>query len=434
MQYVRAYTRFWWLIVGSAALGLAVSALVGAAIPTAYQSTVDVAVVRTPIPRGTDPATRSSLIVQANTLVAQRLGTYEVATRNGALAKATAAEMTPKPDTAALAKRLTVDAPERSTVLIVTARDSTPARARALAARAGSAMASLVSSIESQALQGRPVLRGQVLTASLTPAQEVDAPAWRNSTIILVAFVLIGLALAASIARIRPRLRESAGSSGVDGVPTLVAMNTRSGVLSRTGSGPRRYDRAVRRLRTAVFFMRKDPGSGLIVAMCPATSDRSTHTVARDLAVDMAATDARTLLVDADLAGGDRRDPGDETVEASKTAGLSDYLSGTVELKGLIRQEGTIHRLSAGNGVESPAELLHSPVVDQLLRGAADRYDYILVVAPAALSGTGAAALAARCDTTIVMAKDRLSMARLREALHLLETVDADVSGVVLTR
>ena len=416
-----------------ALVGLAVAALVAMSARPTYEASADVAIVRTPLPRDTEPAERSSLISVANNLVLQRLGTYEIAARDNALAERVVTGLNPKPDVSSLARRLSVDAPERSTALIVTARDSSPARARALANRAGTAMVSIVDSIEAEATQGRPLLQGQLSKQSLTPARTVEAPGWRNPVIIVTSFVLAGLALAATLHRLRPRLRDTVKRSGVDAAPVIVTLGATHGSRQGRGATLQRHERALHELRTAVFFMREGNASGTVIALCSASSDPSTQEIASDLAAEIAQTNARVLLVDADLGDTDRRHPDHDAAAASQVTGLSDYLSGAMGLKGLIHDDGAFHRVIAGGAVKNPAVLLHSPLVEHLLRGAADRYDYVLVVAPAASAGTGAAAVAARCDTTIVVANDRISVARFREALHTFENVDADVAGVVLT-
>ena len=420
-QYLRAYARFWWVILLCTAIGVGVSAAASTTHTPTYKASVDLVLALTKsVPQAAPD------YVNANVLAQQRAVTYAAAADGTVLAKKTAEADGVTASARQLRTRLSVGVPSGSTVLGVTAESDTPTGARALAVDAGQAMQQVVTALEARTTFNRPLLRARLITTSLTDAtKEDDSSAWRDPLLCGVAGLLVGLAIAVALARLLPRLRDPKVVSSVVGAPVL-------GVLPRRRRNQEKYDAALEGVRTGVFFLRDDADGCLVVALAsPGPVDDWTEDAA-DLAAAMSATGARVLLVHADLRPATDAGASDDL---ETRTGLADYLSGGVTLKGLITRDPAGHHvMRAGRPVEGSDDLLHGTTYADLLREASSRYDYVLVVAPPTSRGTGALAVSARAGATVLIVGERLRAKQVRESLEMLETVSVRPSGAVLVR
>lgn len=140
------------------------------------------------------------------------------------------------------------------------------------------------------------------------------------------------------------------------------------------------------------------------------------------LAQTLGTLGSRVLLMECDL-----RRPG-------KQPGLSDYLAGQSPLPGLIRARETesFHRLGAGHGSLTPAELLGSEQMQTLLAQLRKDYDYILLELPGILENTDALAASRFADGMLLtLRQKRSSRTALQLALDRLESVGVRVLGLV---
>lgn len=413
-QYLRAFVRFWWAVVLCAAIGTGLGLATASAARPSYKASVALAMAVTKaVPRTTPD------YVNANSLAQTRaLSDAAAADEGGLLAQALAAEDPTRGSTSQIARRLSVTVPTSSAVLVVTAEGHDEKSTRALAVDAAEATRRIVSSLEDQASSDRALLRARILDDSLTESNEAAAPAWRNTLLTGLAGLLVGLALAVGLARLRPRLRDPSVASELAGAPVL-------GALPRRTPGSARYAQALAEARTSIFFLRRPEEGSLIVALATPLPDGGLNELAQDLAADMASTGSRVLLVDANL-----RETGD-----ARTPGLADYLTASSPLRGLVSTDARgFDLMSAGRAVIDPANLLHHERFTALMTSAADRYDHLLVLTPPTSAGTGAPAVAARCSATVVVVGDRTRARYLRECLRVLRTGAAPVKGVVITR
>lgn len=137
---------------------------------------------------------------------------------------------------------------------------------------------------------------------------------------------------------------------------------------------------------------------------------------------------ARVLLVDADLREG----------RASRQLGLdgpglSEYLAGTHDLAGLVREVDGLQVLGSGTLPPNPAELLASPRLAQLLEQAGG--DHLVVLcSPGLLEHSDAALVASRAaGTVLLVGARRVGQAQVRESLDLLDAVGARFKGQLLS-
>ncbi|MCK4852234.1 MAG: polysaccharide biosynthesis tyrosine autokinase [Candidatus Omnitrophica bacterium] len=157
-----------------------------------------------------------------------------------------------------------------------------------------------------------------------------------------------------------------------------------------------------RSLRTSIMFTAVEHRRKTLLLTSSGPKEGKT-TSAINLAVVMAQTGERTILLDADL-----RQPRIEKTFGLKTEhGLTEVLAGTEALDTVIR--GTdienLDIITCGTIPPNPSELLGSKKMDELLEQLARKYDRIVIDSPPVLAVTDAVVLSGKVDGTIVVVK-----------------------------
>jgi capsular exopolysaccharide synthesis family protein len=188
---------------------------------------------------------------------------------------------------------------------------------------------------------------------------------------------------------------------------------------------------AFRRVRTALCFGQVAAGCRFIQVTSPNASDGST-TLAANLAVSMAQSGRRILLIDANL----RRPCLHELFQLPAEPGWTAVLAGTAFTAAAI-QATAIEGLSvlpAGPGAACPADLLTTPAFPKLLADLGDQFDCVIVDTPALLTYTEAGAVAASVDGVLLNVRvGKNSRPTVERAVTLLQDLGARGLGVVIS-
>lgn len=152
-------------------------------------------------------------------------------------------------------------------------------------------------------------------------------------------------------------------------------------------------------LRTNILFSGKDVKS-ILITSCMAHEGKSTISI--EAARSLAEAGKRVLLIDADLR---KSLYASRYTKASGLNGLSEYLSGQVELEQVLchTQYPGLDLIFAGPFPPNPTELIGSDVFQSLIATQREQYDYILVDAPPLGMVIDAAVMASACDGTILV-------------------------------
>jgi tyrosine-protein kinase Etk/Wzc len=88
-------------------------------------------------------------------------------------------------------------------------------------------------------------------------------------------------------------------------------------------------------------------------------------------------------------------------------SGLSDYLSGQMNIEDIIKEPGIdkLHYISRGDVPPNPSELLLHPRFQELMEWASANYDMIIVDTPPILAVTDAAIIGAHAGTTFMVGR-----------------------------
>jgi receptor protein-tyrosine kinase len=148
-----------------------------------------------------------------------------------------------------------------------------------------------------------------------------------------------------------------------------------------------------------------EPTHKAIAVVSPTAGDGRSF-IAANLAVVFAQQGERTLLIDADLRSSPEN--GQQALfKLNRNAGLSDMLAGRsgTDAMQLVPGLPTLGILAAGAIPPNPQELLGRSMFGKVLRGAAARFDVIIIDTPNGTDYADAEIVAARAGAAIMLAR-----------------------------
>lgn len=190
-------------------------------------------------------------------------------------------------------------------------------------------------------------------------------------------------------------------------------------------------DEAFKALRTNLQFCGDDKK---VILFTSCTPDEGKSTVVHHLAMSLANTGRRVLLIDADL----RKSvmAGNYNISSS-VKGLSHFLSGQAPLEEVLcgTDIETMSVILAGPMPPNPSELLAGETFKNLLAAARKTYDYVLVDCPP-LGSVIDAAIAARYSdgAVIIVEAEAISYRFVQEIKGQLEKSECPILGVILNK
>ncbi len=186
-----------------------------------------------------------------------------------------------------------------------------------------------------------------------------------------------------------------------------------------------------RALRTNLRYLDVENDAKSIVITSAGPSEGKSTTAA-NLAIVMADSGARVVLIDADL----RKPRVSKLLGIEGGIGLSDLLIGRASFEDALQQWGRkqLFVLPSGRIPPNPSELLGSSAMGKVLETLTAHFDYIIIDSPPVLAVTDAAILSTRTGGALVVsAAGKSRKAELANAFEALEAVDGKVLGVVAT-
>jgi len=177
------------------------------------------------------------------------------------------------------------------------------------------------------------------------------------------------------------------------------------------------------------LFNEREPHRAVAI-VSPDSGDGKTYFSA-NLAVTLAQLGGRTLLVDADLRGPRQH----EVFGISNIAGLSGILSGRAETQVIQQVVGvpSLFVLPAGTTPPNPLELVERPAFGLLIRELLAKFDHLIVDTPAAIYGSDATVITARCGAGLVVARrNRSRVAELQALANSLASGPTKLAGIIV--
>jgi capsular exopolysaccharide synthesis family protein len=189
---------------------------------------------------------------------------------------------------------------------------------------------------------------------------------------------------------------------------------------------------AFRNLRANLFFTAPADQQGVLLVTSPSGGNGKT-TVATNLAISIALSGRRVLLVDANF----RRPSLPRVFPGMRDDGLSNLLIGQCHLDDVVVPTSVpgLDVLSAGPPPPNPAELLGSSYLRDAIVDARARYDQVIFDGPPVLLVSDAMVLAGAVDGVLLVCQYRTtSRGALQRTQNQLEAINARIFGAVLNR
>jgi capsular exopolysaccharide synthesis family protein len=347
-----------------------------------------------------------------------------------------------------LVARISVENPLDTAVIKVTAEAGTPEAARNLAEAWVRGISAQVTELENANVPEGSDESSIISFNSLDSAVLPTSPSSPNTRLAVALGLLGGLAAGIGYALLRnvfdrrirsvDRLEEQFDIPVVGTIPFDKNFTDEDRLASSQGGNDARthdaYDfavaEAVRELRTNLQFMSPDnPPRRIVVTSSLPGEGKSTVTA--NLAVTIAASGQRVVVIDGDL----RRPTLAKAFGLVPGVGLTDVLIGRAELNHVLQpwgDTGHLYVLGAGAIPPNPSELLGSNAMQTLLEELA-KYAVVLIDAPPLIPVTDAAILSARTDGALVVAyARRTTYEALGKSLQNIERVNGRALGIIL--
>jgi succinoglycan biosynthesis transport protein ExoP len=429
-QYLQTLREQWFVVVGTALLGVAVAAGIVLSQAPTYASHSQLFV-------STADQSDVTATYQGNLFGQQRVKSYADIVSSESVVAAVKKKLRLQASVPQLQKQISAQVPLDTVLINVTVRDKKSTVARDIADSVGQQFSVLVNELETPSGKTASPVKVTVVESASMPTGPISP----KKKLGLVIGLIAGLALGLAGALLRRALDTSVGhreEAGVlVGAPVLAAFRDDDSVARRPLIGGTdsfsSWAESFRQLRTNIRYISIDSSVRSMVVTSSVPAEGKT-TIAINLAIALAQVGERVILVDADL----RRPQVSELMGLNPAIGVTNVLVGSVSLDGALQnwKNGTsLQVLASGSVPPNPSELLSSQSMRELLVDLLARADVVLFDTPPLLPVTDAAVLASMTDGALLVARagktKRLELSHSAEALR---RGGAAVLGVVLNR
>ncbi|MEU7907670.1 polysaccharide biosynthesis tyrosine autokinase [Actinoplanes sp. NPDC049118] len=383
------------------------------------------------------PAYRSSMILFVTTgagdpdAKASRLNSYIALLTGPRVAESVVKELGPDLSATQVQKSLSAQVQEGTDLLVVSATDSSAERSESIVTTATAILIGLARQLDP------PNSAGDGPRPSVSIAQNPVTVRQPGNLVRNIGFsAVLGLLIGAAAVAVREATRKTVNDE--DDLRRLglgtVGVISIGGRSRRDGSPDEALAEAFRRLRSLLPDISgfKRPGArGTSLLLTGPHEKEGTTAVACGLAIAMAETGARVVLVDANL-----RAPGlGRYLSLDTSRGLADVLTGRARVPDVLQDslDGRLTVLPSGDPAPDPGEILASPTLGATLRHLTERFDIVLVDAPPLHGVADAAVLGKVTDSALLVVRaNRTRTADVERSTDLLQRVGARLAGAVL--
>ena len=282
---------------------------------------------------------------------------------------------------------------------------------------------------------------GALNISILEVARPERKPSKPQKTRIMAIALVLGFAIGGGLALGRDwkdtRLRTADEISSILNVPVLgtvphmpkrASISDRGMIVHKKSSSP--ISEAYRTIRTAVFFGVPDGGAKTILITSPAPGDGKT-TLVSNIAISMAQSDQKTLIIDADF----RKPMQHNVFGIDVERGLSAILAGRAELADCLQltDVANLTVLPAGPEVVNPSEMLNSDAFARILKQFKNDYDRVIIDSPPVMPVSDSRIIGAQTDVTLLVVRANKSTRRAsQQARDGLLSVNSALFGVIV--
>ncbi len=189
---------------------------------------------------------------------------------------------------------------------------------------------------------------------------------------------------------------------------------------------------AFRNLKASLSVSMPARQGGSVITVTSSYPEDGKTTVTTNLALMFAMSDAKVVLIDADI----RKGRIAKYFKRKSSPGLSDHLSGLVSLDDILHHTDVnenLYFIPCGTHSPKPYELLESDRMTQFLEELKSKFDYIVIDTPPVLVVSDALAVAPKTDGTVLICRHNLSyVSDMQRSISTLNFAKANVLGLVV--
>ena len=425
-QFFKVIRRRWMSVVALVVVALAISGAVSWQTTPLYESKARV-FVSVNAQDTTDAAATGYFLTS-------RVATYADLATSTKLMEGVIDDLNLDYSPSQLADYISAEVVPETTLIDLTVRDPDPRKAQANAQWLSGKYAEYLTAVETP--EGAE--EAQILATVTDDATYSPNPVSPRTALNLAVAGMIGLLIGLGTALIRDNLDRTISAQEhikeVTEAPVLASVGFDRGInqsplLTNLGSFAPRTE-SFRLLRTNLQFLDLDAQPRCLVISSAVPGEGKT-TTSTNLAVALAQTGRRTLIIDADL----RRPRVAGLLGLDAAVGLTTILVGKTEVQDAIQmhEPSGLHFLASGAKPPNPTEILQSRVTHDLIKKLCDEYDMVIIDAPPLLPVADASVLATLADGTMLVVKHgKTTRDQLEEAIARLNQVGGRLFGVVV--
>ncbi len=191
------------------------------------------------------------------------------------------------------------------------------------------------------------------------------------------------------------------------------------------------FAESCRNIRSSLLFMDRNGPHPKRVMITSSVPVEGKSTLAANLAITLAFSCSRTLLVDADL----RRGHLHKDFSLPNDKGLSDMIQQNLQASEVVQKSHVpdLDVVTIGQSTRNPGELLLSKKLHEVLKVWDEQYDYVIFDCPPVLATDDTPSFSSRMDAVLFVVRSNYSRQRqIRLSLDNLELRGAKISGFVL--
>jgi capsular exopolysaccharide synthesis family protein len=336
-----------------------------------------------------------------------------------------------------LASRISAASPTNTVLITITVTDTIPQRATDIANAVARVMTVVVPTDLEKADPNTPdLMRVTITQRAVLPVNPASPKPVLNLAVGLVAGLAVGVGAAWIRSTLDTRLRSMDEIRNCTGAPLLGTIPfdpdapARPLIVQEEPRSPSAEE--YRGLRTNLVFTNVG-GKSQCLVMSSANPGEGKSTTVANLAIALADSGARVVLIDCDF----RRPAVARYMRIEGGAGLSDILVGRAEPVDVLQRWGgdNLFILPAGRVPPNPSELLGSVLMQDLVGFLIKTFDYVLIDSPPLLVATDAVVLSKIADGVMLVAGyDIIRRPQLIAAVNALAMVDSRLLGIILTK
>jgi capsular exopolysaccharide synthesis family protein len=425
-QYLSIVRKFWVVILLSTCIGLLAGVYVTSTAEVAYRGSVTFFV-------RTSTGSTANNQFAADQFAQRRVNSYVALLTTDRLANMILKNTNVKLSAKQVSGMISATGDINTVLLTATVTTDSKQMAEVLTSALATQFVELVNSVENEGGEGAVVNLEVVSGPNVTKVRHSRAP-------ILALTGLLGLAVGVVTALIlelrdtsiqrESELYELKASPVLGRIPSFLGTDQRSLVMRTSPSS--HAAEAIRELRTNLQFMSVERPLK-VIAVTSSLPGEGKSTLAANLAIAMAASQNRVLLIEADF----RRPSMADFFDTRGLMGLSDVLASQSSLETSVEFVGIegLMVLPCGRRPPNPSELLGSEKMREVLVDCSAMVDLIIIDTPPLIAVTDGAIVAGVSDgVLLVVEHGRTTRHQVESSVRALEAVRARLIGSVLNK